>query len=61
MNAWCSLCASGNGNRDNKLFGLYIPTIGIFISIFSVLLLFIWDIMVARRLFELARSQNGVF
>lgn len=38
-------------------FGLYIPTIGIFISIFSVLFLFVWNIMIARRLFQLARSK----
>ena len=42
--------------------GLYIPTIGIFISIFSVRFLFIWNIMIARRLFQLARigSQPSV-
>jgi uncharacterized protein DUF4386 len=37
-------------------FGLYIPTIGIFISVFSVLFLFIWNIMIARRLFQLGRA-----
>lgn len=36
--------------------GLYIPTIGIFISIFSVLFLFIWNILIARRLFQLAKA-----
>ena len=39
-------------------FGLYIPTIGIFISIFSVLFLFVWNLMIARRLFQLARSKG---
>jgi hypothetical protein len=39
-------------------FGLYVPTIGVFLSIFSVLFLFIWNIMVARRLFQLARSEG---
>ena len=34
-------------------FGLYIPTVGIYISILSVLFLFIWNILVARRLFQL--------
>ncbi len=38
-------------------FGLYIPTIGIFISIFSVVFLFIWNIMIARRLFQLSRTS----
>jgi len=36
-------------------FGLYIPTIGIFLSLFSVLFLFVWNIMIARRLFQLAK------
>lgn len=39
-------------------FGLYIPVIGLYISIFSVLFLFIWDILVARKLFQLARLQQ---
>jgi len=38
-------------------FGLYVPTIGMFLSIFSVLFLFIWNIMIARRLFQLARTE----
>ena len=38
-------------------FGLYIPTVGVFISIFSVLFLFIWNIMIARRLLQLGKSQ----
>lgn len=38
-------------------FGLYVPVIGIYLSIFSVLFLFAWDIMIARRLFQLARSS----
>jgi hypothetical protein len=33
--------------------GLYVPTIGIFISIFSVLLLEVWYILLVRRLFRL--------
>ena len=37
-------------------FGLYVPTIGIFLSIFSVLFLFVWNIMIARRLFQLAKK-----
>jgi hypothetical protein len=39
-------------------FGLYIPVIGTFLSIFSVLFLFVWNIMVARRLFQLVRSNS---
>jgi hypothetical protein len=39
-------------------FGLYVPVIGIFLSIFSVFFLFAWNIMVARRLFQLARAQG---
>jgi hypothetical protein len=44
-------------------FGLYLPTIGIYVSIFSVMFLFLWNIMIARRLFQLAgtidRSAQG--
>lgn len=38
-------------------FGLYIPVIGMYISIFSVLFLLIWDILVARKLFQLGRGN----
>jgi hypothetical protein len=37
-------------------FGLYIPVIGIYISMFSVLFLFVWNIMIARRLSQLANN-----
>lgn len=41
-------------------FGLYVPVIGMYISIFSVLFLFIWNILIARRLFQLGQvSGNG--
>lgn len=36
-------------------FGLYIPVIGLYISLFSVFFLLAWNILVARRLFHLAR------
>lgn len=35
-------------------FGLYVPTIGIFISIFSVFFLFAFNILVGRRLLQLS-------
>jgi hypothetical protein len=38
--------------------GLYVPTIGIYISIFSVLFLFIWYILIAQRLLQLARQDS---
>lgn len=38
-------------------FGLYIPVVGMYISIFSVLFLLIWDILVARKLFQLGRGS----
>lgn len=38
-------------------FGLYVPVIGTYLSIFSVLFLFVWDIMIARRLFQLAHAS----
>jgi hypothetical protein len=36
-------------------FGLYIPVIGLYISLFSVFFLLAWNILVARRFFQLAR------
>ncbi|MCG2786436.1 MAG: hypothetical protein L6461_15195 [Anaerolineae bacterium] len=36
-------------------FGLYIPVVGLYISLFSVFFLLAWNILVARRLFQLAR------
>jgi hypothetical protein len=38
-------------------FGLYIPVIGIYISMLSVLFLFVWNIMIARRLWQLAKAR----
>lgn len=38
-------------------FGLYVPVVGMYISIFSVLFLLIWDVLVARRLFQLGRGN----
>jgi hypothetical protein len=40
-------------------FGLFVPTIGIYISIFSVLFLFIWNILIARRLFQLGQNSQA--
>src|SRR5688572_11746142 len=40
-------------------FGIFIPGIGTVISIFAVLLLLVWDILVALRLFQLARLDVG--
>lgn len=36
-------------------FGIFIPTVGMYIAMFSVVFLLIWDIMIARRLFQLSR------
>lgn len=36
-------------------FGLYVPGVGLFISLFSVLFLLIWNILVARRLLQIAQ------
>jgi hypothetical protein len=41
-------------------FGLYVPGIGMYISIFSVLFLFVWNILIARRLFQLGTSARRV-
>ncbi|MDP2755196.1 MAG: hypothetical protein Q8P40_12515 [Nitrospirota bacterium] len=37
-------------------FGLYVPAIGIYISIFSVVFIAIWYILIARRLFQLGQG-----
>jgi len=39
-------------------FGLYIPSIGVYISIFSVLFLWIWDLLVAVRLLQLGKVNR---
>ncbi|HEY3474422.1 MAG TPA: hypothetical protein VGK56_07400, partial [Anaerolineales bacterium] len=39
-------------------FGLYLPAVGVYVSIFSVLFLFVWNIMIARRLLQLVRSPS---
>jgi hypothetical protein len=36
--------------------GLYVPIIGIYISVFSVLFLEVWYILVGRRLLQLGRG-----
>ncbi|MFC2032683.1 hypothetical protein ACFLUS_04930 [Chloroflexota bacterium] len=37
--------------------GLYVPTIGVYISIFSVLFLWVWYILIARKLFQLGQPR----
>jgi len=41
-------------------FGLFVPKIGIFISIFSILFYEIWYILIARKLLQLWRSVSKV-
>jgi hypothetical protein len=38
-------------------FGLYVPGIGLYLSMFSVLFLFAWHIMIARRLFQFGKAS----
>lgn len=38
-------------------FGLFIPTIGLFVSLFSVVCLLIWNILVARKLWMLGKAS----
>jgi len=38
-------------------FGLFIPVVGLYISAFSAVLLFVWNIMIAHRLLQLGRSK----
>ncbi|HWS22914.1 MAG TPA: hypothetical protein VN226_00560 [Anaerolineales bacterium] len=37
--------------------GLYLPGIGLYISIFSVLFLFVWNLFVAKSLVQISRSE----
>jgi hypothetical protein len=39
--------------------GYFIPTIGIYVAIFSVILLWIWYILLAKRFFALAKSKSN--
>lgn len=39
--------------------GLYLPAVGVYVSIFSVLFLEAWYVLVARRLFALGRAAAG--
>jgi hypothetical protein len=40
--------------------GLYVPVVGVYISVFSVLFLEIWYILISRRLLQLGRRPSGV-
>ena len=40
-------------------FGLYLPTIGMFLSILAVLLIAVWHVLIARTFFRLARTRWG--
>jgi len=40
--------------------GLYVPVVGVYISVFSVLFLEIWYILLARRLFQLGRGASDM-
>ena len=39
-------------------FGLYVPTIGLFLSVISGPILWIWYILIARRLLQLGRLER---
>ena len=41
-------------------FGLYVPAIGIFLSVLSVLFMAVWNVLVARKLFQLGRQISGI-
>jgi hypothetical protein len=40
--------------------GLYVPVVGVYISVFSVLFLEIWYLLLARRLFQLGRGASDM-
>jgi hypothetical protein len=54
MTAWMGMLANG------LALGLYVPQVGVYISVFSVLFLWIWYILMARDLFRLARGVPAV-
>jgi hypothetical protein len=39
--------------------GLYVPKIGVYISVFSVVFLWVWYILIARRLFQLGQTVQA--
>jgi hypothetical protein len=39
--------------------GLYVPKVGIYISVFSVVFLWVWYILIARRLFQLGKGVSN--
>lgn len=39
-------------------FGLFLPVVGLYVSAFSAVLLFVWNIIIARRMFQLGRSAS---
>jgi hypothetical protein len=41
------------------VFGLYVPVVGVFISLLSVVGYVVWYIMIARKLFQLGWSREG--
>jgi hypothetical protein len=48
--AWIGITA------NTLVFGLYVPVIGVTLSILSVFILLVWNILVGRRFFQLATS-----
>jgi len=52
LTGWMAILGNAVG------FGLYVPVVGVYISVFSVLFLEIWYILIARRLFQLGRGVS---
>jgi hypothetical protein len=42
-------------------FGIFVPGVGVLLSIIAILLLMVWDILVASRLFQLAQVGDKKF
>jgi hypothetical protein len=40
--------------------GLYVPVVGVYISVFSVLFLEVWYILIGRRLLQLGKRVSGM-
>jgi hypothetical protein len=46
--------------RNGVGLGLYIPVVGVYISVFSVLFLEVWYILIGRRLLQLGKRVSGM-
>lgn len=53
VTGWLAILANAVG------LGLYVPRVGVYVSVFSVLFLEVWYLLIARRLHRLGRRRSG--